>query len=131
MKAYLKVRGKINVPGFRKGKAPRKLIENMYGEGVFYDDAFDILFPDEYKAAVEENGLFVVSRPEMDEMTQIGAGKDLKFSVKVYVKPDITLGDYKGLKATKYVHKVTDEEIDASNADYVDLSVLVGRSNAL
>ncbi|MBQ9263096.1 MAG: trigger factor [Clostridia bacterium] len=111
-KAYLKVRGQVNVPGFRKGKAPRKIIENMYGEGVFYDDALEILFPEEYEAAVKENDLQPVDRPEMDDVSQIGAGKDLKFSVKVYVKPEITLGDYKGLKATKYVHKVTDEEID-------------------
>ena len=111
-KAYLKARGRLNVPGFRKGKAPRRLIESMYGEGVFYDDALEILFPDEYEAAVKENDLQVVDRPEMDDIAQIGAGKDLKFTVKVYVKPDITLGAYKGLKGTKYVHTVTDEEID-------------------
>ena len=111
-KAYLKVRGRVAVPGFRKGKAPRKLIEKMYGEGVFYDDAFDILFPAEYEAAVKENDLQVVDRPEVDEMKQIGVGKDLQFSIKVFVKPDVELGNYKGLKAVKYVHKVTDEEID-------------------
>ena len=112
-KAYLKVRGRVNVPGFRKGKAPRKLIENMYGEGVFYDDAFDLLFPPEYEAAVKEHDLKVVDRPEVDEVKQIGVGKDLQFAVKVYVKPDVELGEYTGLKATKYVHKVTDEEIDS------------------
>ena len=111
-KAYLKVRGKVNVPGFRKGKAPRKLIENMYGEGVFYDDAFDILFPAEYEAAVKENNLQVVDRPEVDTVDQIGVGKDLKFVVKVFVKPEVELGQYKGLKAIKYIHKVTEEEID-------------------
>ena len=112
-KAYLKVRNRVNVPGFRKGKAPRKLIEGMYGEAVFYDDAFDILFPDEYEAAVKENNLNVVDRPEVDEVKQIGVGKDLQFTVKVFVKPDVELGEYKGLKATKFVHKVTDEEIDS------------------
>jgi len=112
-KAYVKVRGKVNVPGFRKGKAPRKLIESMYGEAVFYDDAFDILFPGEYEACVKENDIKVVDRPEVDEVEQIGCGKDLKFTVKVFVKPDVELGNYKGLKAVKYVHKVTDEEIDA------------------
>ena len=111
-KAYLKARGRLNVPGFRKGKAPRKLIERMYGEGVFYDDALEILFPDEYEAAVKENDLQVVDRPEMDDIAQIGVGKDLKFTVKVFVKPDITLGAYKGLKGTKYVHTVNEEEID-------------------
>lgn len=119
-KAYLKVRGRVNVPGFRKGKAPRKLIETMYGESVFYDDAFEILFPAEYEAAVKENNLQVVDRPEVDELKQIGVGKDLQFTVKVYVKPDVELGDYKGLKATKYVHKVTDEEIDARIQQDVD-----------
>ena len=112
-KAYLKVRGRVNVPGFRKGKAPRKLIESMYGEAVFYDDAFDILFPEEYEAAVKENDLKVVDRPEVDEVKQIGVGKDLQFTIKVFVRPDVELGKYKGLKATKFVHKVTDEEIDS------------------
>ena len=111
-KAYLKVRGRVNVPGFRKGKAPRRLIESMYGEGVFYDDAFDLLFPDEYEAAVKENDLQVVDRPEVDEVKQIGVGKDLQFSVKVFVKPEVELGNYKGLKGVKYTHTVTDEEID-------------------
>lgn len=119
-KAYLKVRGRVNVPGFRKGKAPRKLIERMYGEGVFYDDAFDILFPGEYEACVKENDLKVVDRPEVDEVQQIGVGKQLQFTVKVFVRPEVELGEYKGLKAVKYVHKVTDEEIDARIQQDVD-----------
>ena len=84
-KAYLKVRGRVNVPGFRKGKAPRKMIESMYGEAIFYDDAFDILFPDAYEAAVKENDIQVVDRPEVDSVDQIGVGQDLKFTVKVFV----------------------------------------------
>ncbi len=119
-KAYLKVRGRVNVPGFRRGKAPRKVIETMYGEGVFYDDALEIVFPDVYEEAVKGEKLQVVDRPEMDEMKQIGAGKELLFSVKVYVKPDVELGDYKGLKAVKYTHKVTDEEIDSRIQQDVD-----------
>ncbi len=111
--AYLKNRGRMNVPGFRKGHAPRKLIESMYGEGVFYDAAFDIVFPDAYEEAVKAENLQVVDRPEIDEMKQIGAGKTLEFSVKVFVSPEVTLGDYKGLKAVKKVVKVTDEQIDA------------------
>ena len=121
-KAYLKIRGRVNVPGFRKGKAPRKLIENMYGEGVFYDEAFDILFPGEYEAAVKENDIKVVDRPEVDEVKQIGVGKDLQFTVKVFVKPDVELGEYKGLKATKYIHRVTDEEIGRRIQQDVDKS---------
>ena len=119
-KAYLKIRGRVNVPGFRRGKAPRKLIEKMYGEGVFYDDAFDIVFPDEYEAALKENDIHAVDRPEVDEVKQIGVGKDLQFTVKVFVKPDVELGDYKGLKATKFVHRVTDEEIDRRIQQDVD-----------
>ena len=110
-KAYLKVRGKVNVPGFRKGKAPRKLIETMYGESIFYDDAFDVVFPDAYAQAVEKEGLQPVDRPEID-LEEIGAGKDLKFTAEVFVRPDVTLGDYKKLKATKHLHDLSDEEIE-------------------
>ncbi len=112
-KAYLKIRSRVTIPGFRRGKAPRKLIENMYGESVFYDEAMDQLFPDVYSEAVDAEKIETVDRPELDEITQIGTGKDLEFSVKVYVRPEITLGDYKGLKADRYVHTVTDEEIQS------------------
>ena len=111
-KAYLKLRGRINVPGFRKGKAPRSLIERMYGEGVFYDDAFEMVFPDVYEAAVKEYDLHPVDRPEID-LDEIGAGKDLKFHLEVFVRPDVKLGDYKGLTVEAEQQKLTDEMIDA------------------
>ena len=119
-KAYLKMRGRINIPGFRRGRAPRKLIENMYGESVFHEEALDVLFPDVYTEAVDAEGLKTVDRPALDEIAQIGSGKELKFSVKVFVSPDIELGSYKGLKAVKYVHTVTDEEIDLRIGQDVD-----------
>ena len=111
-KAYLKNRGKINVPGFRRGKAPRKLIETMYGESVFYDDAFQLIFPDLYDEAVKENNLQVVDQPEVD-VQEIGEGKDLVFSCEVYVRPDVILGDYKGLTVNVTKQTVTDADIDA------------------
>lgn len=111
-KAYLKNRGKINVPGFRRGKAPRKLIETMYGEGVFYDDAFQEIFPDLYDEAVKENDLHVVDQPEVD-VKEIGEGKDLVFTCEVFVRPDVTLGDYKGLTVEVTKQEVTDADIDA------------------
>ena len=111
-KAYLKNRGKINVPGFRRGKAPRKLIETMYGEGVFYDDAFQDIFPNLYDEAVKENDLHVVDQPEVD-VKEIGEGKDLVFTCEVFVRPDVTLGDYKGLTVEVTKQEVTDADIDA------------------
>ena len=111
-KAYLKVRNQVSIPGFRKGKAPRKMIENMYGEGVFYDEAFELIFDEVYGPAVEENNVEVVDRPEI-EIQEIGAGKNLKFTCEVYVKPDVNLGEYKGVEAKKEVTLVTDAEVDA------------------
>ena len=110
--AYLKLRGQINVPGFRKGKAPRKLIENMFGKGVFYEDALDILFPEAYYKAVEENDLKPVARPEVD-VQAMEAGKDLEFSCEVYVMPEVKLGQYKDLDVTRTIRKVTDAEVDS------------------
>ena len=112
-KAYLKVRNHVTVPGFRKGKAPRKMIENMYGgEGVFYDEAFELIFDEVYGPAVEENKIDVVDRPEI-EILEIGTGKNLKFACEVFVKPDVVLGDYKGVAVKKETTLVTEEEVDA------------------
>ena len=111
-KAYLKVRGQVTIPGFRKGKAPRKMIENMYGEGVFYDEAFELIFDQVYGLAVEENKIEVVDRPEI-EIQEIGSGKNLKFTCEVFVKPDVTLGEYKGVVVKKETTIVTDVEVDA------------------
>ncbi len=111
-KAYIKVRGQVNIPGFRKGKAPRKLIENMYGEGVFYDEAFELVFDEVYGPAIDEKKVDVVDRPEI-EIQQIGAGKNLQFTCEVFVKPDVTLGEYKGVEVKKEKTEVTDEQVDA------------------
>ena len=111
-KAFLKLRGRINVPGFRRGKAPRKMIETLYGENVFYDEALDAIFPDLYREAVKEENLHPVDQPEV-EVDQIGAGQELKFHLEVFVRPDVTLGEYKGLEVEAALRTVTDEMIDA------------------
>ena len=111
-KAYLKMRGRINVPGFRKGKAPRRMIETLYGEGVFYEDAFDLIFPEAYQDAVKELDLHPVAQPDVD-VDQIGAGQELKFHLEVFVRPDVELGEYKGLTVEADQQKLTDEMVDA------------------
>ena len=111
-KAYLKMRGRVNVPGFRKGKAPRRMIETLYGEGVFYEDAFDLIFPEAYQDAVKELDLHPVDQPSVD-VDQIGAGQELKFHLEVFVRPDVELGDYKGLTVEAEQQKLTDEMVDA------------------
>lgn len=114
-KAYQKMRGRINVPGFRKGKAPRKLMERMYGDMVFYDDALEILFPEAYMAAVKESDLKPVSRPELD-VQEMEKGKDLAFSCEVYVQPEVKLGQYKGVEVTRVVREISKDEVDAQIA---------------
>jgi trigger factor len=110
--AYLKNRGKITIQGFRKGRAPRKLIEKVYGANVFYEDAANGIIPDAYDQAVEDTGLEVMSRPEVD-VEQIESGQNFIFTAKVAVKPEVTLGDYKGLEVEKSTVEVTDEDIEA------------------
>ena len=112
VKAYNKAKGQIAVPGFRKGKAPKAFIEKYYGEGVFYDDALEIAFPDVYEAAVAEAGLDVVSSPYDFDIKSVG--KDgVELACKVTVKPEIEVGEYKGLKAEKAPVAVTAEEVEA------------------
>ncbi len=127
-KAYAKDAKRFNVPGFRRGKAPMKIIENHYGQGAFYESAFDILFPEVYRAALEEHNVQAVDRPELD-LEQMGRGQELKFSVEVFVRPDVTLGDYKGIGVKKVVDEVTDDDVMAEiervrdrQARYVDVT---------
>ena len=107
---YQKNKNKFNVPGFRKGKTPKSMIEKLYGAGVFYEDAANMLLPDAYADAVEESGLDVVSRPEID-IEQIGEGKPMIFTATVAVKPEVTLGEYKGIAVEKEAVEVTDEDV--------------------
>ena len=111
-KAYQKMVKKINIPGFRRGKAPMKVIEAHYGESVFYEDAFDAIFPEIYQQALTEHNVDVVDRPELD-VQQIGRGKELKFTVEVFVRPDVTLGEYKNLGIVKTVDEVTEDDVKA------------------
>ena len=111
-KAYQKMVKKINIPGFRKGKAPMKVIEAHYGEGVFYEDAFDAIFPEIYQEALKEHNVEVVDRPDLD-VQEIGRGKELKFTVEVFVRPDVELGQYKNLGIVKTVDEVTEDDVMA------------------
>ena len=109
--AFKKNVKKITVPGFRKGKAPRKLIEKTYGEGIFYDDAIDSVLPEAYDEAVKELGLEPVDMPKVD-VKEIGKDKDLVILASVTVKPEVKLGEYKGLKLKDIVHTVSDKDVD-------------------
>lgn len=111
-KAYVKQRNKINLPGFRKGKAPRKMIEKMYGAGIFYEDAANSIIPTAYEDAAKESGLEIVSQPEIS-VTQIEEGKSFVFTAEVAVKPEVTLGEYKGIEVGKVITEVTDEDMQA------------------
>jgi len=117
-KVYLKTRGRMNVPGFRKGKAPRKIIEGMYGPSVFYEDAINKLYPAAYEEAVKEQGLDDVGYPKM-EIVEVGK-EGFTFKALVSVRPEAKLGEYKGLTAPKEEPKVTDEDVDQELKPYVD-----------
>jgi trigger factor len=110
-KSFAKNANKFSIPGFRKGKAPRHIVEKFYGEQALYEDAINIVCPDAYDAAVEENDLHPVSKPEID-IKEIGKGKDLVFTAKVTVKPEVELGQYKEVEVTKAIATVTDEDVE-------------------
>ncbi len=109
--AYLKAKNRISIPGFRKGKAPRKMIEQMYGKGIFLEDAANALIPEHYSKALAECELEIVSQPEIN-VTQAEPGKPFIFTAEVAVKPEVTLGEYKGLEVPKSNTEVTDEEME-------------------
>ena len=110
--AYQKNKSKISIPGFRKGKVPRQMIERMYGKEVFYEDAANALIPDAYEKALDECEEDIVSSPSID-VVQIEAGKPFIFTAEVALKPEVKLGKYKGVKVEKADITVTDEEVDA------------------
>ena len=109
---YQRNKNKFSIPGFRKGKVPRHMIEKMYGVGVFYEEAVNDLLPEAYENGVNESGLEVVSRPAID-VTQVEAGKPMVFTAEVAVKPEVTLGQYKGLEVAAADLSVSDEDVDA------------------
>ena len=108
--AYLKEKGKISIPGFRKGKVPRNMIEKMYGAAVFYEDAANTLIQENYPSAVEESGVDIVSRPTID-VVQIESGKPFIFTAEVAVRPEVKLGKYMGVQVTKIDTSVSDDEV--------------------
>ncbi|HCD42623.1 MAG TPA: trigger factor [Lachnoclostridium sp.] len=110
--AYNKNKGRFNIPGFRKGKAPQAMVEKMYGAGILYEDAVNEALDATYGDAAEESGLDIVSRPEID-IVQVEKGKTLIYTATVAVKPEVTLGEYKGIEVTKSTAEVTEEDIDA------------------
>lgn len=110
--AYNKNKGRFSIPGFRKGKAPQAIVEKMYGVGILYEDAINEALDATYGKAVDESGLDIVSRPEID-IVQVEKGKNLIYTATVAVKPEVTLGEYKGLEVTKASAEVTDEDVEA------------------
>lgn len=110
-KAYQKNKNKINVPGFRKGKAPQQMIEKLYGAGIFYEDAANILIPEAYAKAADECGEEIVSQPEID-VVQIEKGKAFIFTAEVALRPEVTLGQYKGVEVEAVTVEVSEEEVD-------------------
>lgn len=111
-KAFRKNSKKFSIPGFRPGKAPMNIVTKYYGEGVLYDDAVEDIAQSAYTKAIEEHSLDVVSKPEIDEISEIGSEKGIKFTIKVTVKPEVQLGEYKGVKVEKEELKISREDIE-------------------
>ncbi|MCR3957049.1 MAG: trigger factor family protein, partial [Gudongella sp.] len=109
---YLKSRGRFNIPGFRKGKVPRKIIEMNYGEEIFYEDAINMLLPDAYSSAIEDLELEPVDSPEVD-VEEIKKGEPIKVNFSVEVKPEVKLGDYSEIELEKVDYSATDEMVQA------------------
>lgn len=110
--AYNKVKGKVSIRGFRPGKAPRKVIEQAYGESIFYEEAFNDAVPKAYEEAVKSEGIYPVDRPDVD-IVNIAGGQDFVFTAEVFVKPEFELGQYKGVEVEKKSYPVTDAEVEA------------------
>ena len=109
--AYNKNKNKISLPGFRKGKAPRAMVEKMYGKEVFFEDAANEIIPDAYAKAADESGLEIVSQPKID-VTQLEAGKPFVFTATVALKPEVELGTYKGIEVSKTEVEATDADVE-------------------
>ena len=124
-KAYQKAKKNIQVPGFRKGKAPRKLIEKTYGEGVFYEDAVNALYGPEVDAAIAEAGLEIVARPDV-EVTSVDKATGVAIKVTCVTKPEVEIDGYKGIEVEKTVHSVTDEEIEREANKIVEKNARMG-----
>ncbi len=123
-KAYRKVKNDIYIPGFRKGKAPRKIVEGMYGASVFYEDAINLIFPDIWAKATEDEGLNVVGSPSIADLNVEDSG-NLVLTVETGLYPEVTLGQYKGIEAEKAPVEVTEEEIDAEIQKLADRNATV------
>lgn len=112
LKAYHKNKGKFNIPGFRKGHAPKAVIEKFYGEQIFFEDAFELAFPEAYSKAIEEQDIFAVSRPENVDIVSMEEDKPIVVSAEVYVKPEVELGAYQGITVQFQKSVVTDEDVE-------------------
>ena len=120
-KAYIKMRGRFNIPGFRKGKAPRKIIEMNYGEGIFYEEALNIVLPEAYDKAIEDLELEPIDSPEVD-IDQLEKGKPIVFKVEVTIKPEVVLGEYKNIEVEKVEYNVTDVDVENEIKNLQDMN---------